>query len=159
MNLTMEPVGDTGVILTRSFEARPEAVFSAFVTPKLISRWMLGPDGWHMVECRTKPEKGGEFLFVYTNDEGQSFRISGTYLKVDAPHLIRHREVMTLPDGEMRSDVETRFEPEGDGTRLRVAIGYAKTALRDAVVSETMKAGMEASYTRLDRLLSGTEGV
>ena len=157
MSLDMTPSGETGVILTRAFSAPPQRLFPAWTTPELIRRWMLGPEGWRMTECRTDPRPGGEFHFAYTHDDGRAFTISGSYLAIEPPRLIRHREVMAMPEGRTRTDVETRFEADGTGTRLRVALGYENAAIRDAILTAAMKDGMEAGYARLDALLAASE--
>jgi uncharacterized protein YndB with AHSA1/START domain len=155
MTLKMDASGETGVILTRTFAAPPERLFPAWTTPDLIRRWMLGPDGWQMTECRTDPVPGGTFHYAYRNADGRGFTISGTYVTVETPRLIRHREVMAMPEGSTKTDVETRFQPDGDGTLMKVALGYASAAIRDAVLDQNLKAGMEAGYARLDALLAG----
>ena len=49
--LTLKTEGDTHVIVTRRFAAPPEEVYRAHIEPKLIQKWLLGPDGWTMPVC------------------------------------------------------------------------------------------------------------
>lgn len=158
MTLKMTASGERGVILSRPFDQEPEAVFRAHVEPDLIRQWMTGPEGWRMVDCETEPEPGGGFLFRYKSDLGMpGFTIRGTYQTVEPPHRILHREVMEMDESSTETHVETRFEPQpGGGTLMRVALGYATTALRDAVMTPQMQNGMAKSYERLDALLSGS---
>ena len=42
--LELKTEGDTHVIVKRRFAAPPPAVYRAHTDPKLVQRWMLGPD-------------------------------------------------------------------------------------------------------------------
>ena len=44
--MTLQTEGETHVVVTRRFAASPEAVYRAHTDPKLIQRWLLGPEGW-----------------------------------------------------------------------------------------------------------------
>lgn len=160
MTLEMTASGERGVILSRDFDASPLLLFKAHVKPRYIREWMLGPDGWRMTECETDPQPGGGFLFRYESEVGApGFTIRGTYVSLDAPHRLRHREIMEMAEGSTETHVETRFEDmEGGGTRMRIALGYATTALRDAVMTPQMQAGMAQSYDRLEAFLTARAG-
>ena len=58
--LTIRTEGDKHVVATRRFAASPEKVYRAHTDPKLIQRWMIGPDGWSMPVCIAEPQPGGE---------------------------------------------------------------------------------------------------
>src|SRR6267143_1695922 len=49
--ITLQTEGDTHVVVTRRFAAPPEAVYRAHTDPKLVQKWMLGPEGWTMPVC------------------------------------------------------------------------------------------------------------
>ncbi len=49
--MTLKTEGDTQLIVTRHFTAPPEAVYRAHTDPKLIQKWLLGPEGWTMPVC------------------------------------------------------------------------------------------------------------
>jgi uncharacterized protein YndB with AHSA1/START domain len=61
--LTLTTEGDKHVIVTRRFSASPEAVYRAHTEPKLIQKWMLGPDGWTMPVCVCEARPGGKILY------------------------------------------------------------------------------------------------
>jgi uncharacterized protein YndB with AHSA1/START domain len=44
--LTLKTEGDRHVVATRRFAAPPEPVYRAHTDPKLIQKWLLGPEGW-----------------------------------------------------------------------------------------------------------------
>lgn len=43
--LTLKTEGENHVVVTRRFAAPPEAVYRAHTDPKLVQKWMLGPEG------------------------------------------------------------------------------------------------------------------
>ena len=43
--MTIQTDGDKHVVVTRRFAASPEAVYRAHTEPRLIQKWLLGPDG------------------------------------------------------------------------------------------------------------------
>jgi hypothetical protein len=49
--LTLKTEGEKYVVVTRRFAAPPEAVYRAHTDPKLVQKWMLGPEGWSMPVC------------------------------------------------------------------------------------------------------------
>ena len=65
--LQLRTEGDTHVIVTRRFNAPPQAVYRAHTEPALIQRWMLGPAGWTMPVCRIDPRPGGSFYYEWVN--------------------------------------------------------------------------------------------
>jgi uncharacterized protein YndB with AHSA1/START domain len=68
--MTLKTEGDTHVIVTRRFAAPPEAVYRAHTDPKLIQKWLLGPDGWTMPVCINEAKPGGKFRYEWTNAKG-----------------------------------------------------------------------------------------
>ena len=150
--------GDTRIIITRTLAARPALVFRAHTDPALIQRWMLGPDGWTMPLCQSDPRPGGTFRFEWTNGQGHSFHATGEYLELVAPNRIVHIERMFLPDPTPDSHVETRFDPDGTGTRLTLIMTLPDAEARAAVLASGMEDGMEDSYARLDTVLGAADG-
>src|ERR1700735_5173075 len=58
--MTRKTEADTHVIVTRRFAAPPEAVYRAHTEPKLIQKWLLGPEGWTMPVCINEAQAGGK---------------------------------------------------------------------------------------------------
>jgi hypothetical protein len=42
--MTIRTEGETDVVVTRRFAAPPEALYRAHTEPKLIQKWLLGPE-------------------------------------------------------------------------------------------------------------------
>jgi uncharacterized protein YndB with AHSA1/START domain len=75
--LTLKSEGDRHVVVTRRFSALPEAVYRAHTEPRLIQRWMLGPDGWTMPVCVCDARPGGKFRYEWADGKGRGFYITG----------------------------------------------------------------------------------
>ena len=116
--LTLKTEGDTGVIVTRRFAAPPKLVFRAHTEPKLIQKWMLGPEGWSLPVCISEARPGGNIRFEWSDGQGNGFYLTGEYVEVEPFSRIVHIERMHLPDPTPDNHIETRFQPEGDGTLL-----------------------------------------
>lgn len=148
--LSLRLEGDTTIIIERRFQAPPEAVYRAHVDPALISRWMLGPDGWRMTECIYEATPGGQIRCVWTDDQGGSFSLTGEFLELEPPHRIVHIERMHLPDPTPDNHIETTFSAAGEGTLLVMTMTLPDEATRAAIIATGMSEGMEASYARLE---------
>ncbi len=151
--LTLKTEGDRLVVVTRHFAAPPEAVYRAHTEPKLIQKWLLGPEGWTMPVCINEPKPGGKIRYEWSNGKGGSFSLTGEYVELQPHSRIVHVERMHMPDTTPDSQVETRFEADGDGTlmTLRMTLPDAKT--RAAMLTSGMEYGMEASYVRLEGMI------
>jgi len=61
--MTLKTEGETHIIVTRRFSAPPETVYRAHTDPKLIQKWLLGPEGWSMPVCVNEARPGGKFRY------------------------------------------------------------------------------------------------
>ena len=151
--LTLKTEGDRYLVVTRHFAASPEDVYRAHTDPKLIQKWLLGPEGWTMPVCINEARPGGKMRYEWTNDKGGRFYLTGEFLELEPYSRIVHVERMHLPDPTPENQVETRFEPDGTGTLMmnRMTLPDAKT--RAAMLETGMERGMEASYVRLEGMI------
>ena len=68
--MTLKTEGDKHVVVTRRFAASPEAVYRAHTEPRLIQKWLLGPDGWTMPVCVNEARPGGKIRYEWTDGKG-----------------------------------------------------------------------------------------
>lgn len=157
MPLTLERTGPTTATVTRSFAAPPARVFAAHSDPELVRQWLTGPEGWIMTRCEIDLRPGGKTRYDWQSVDGaHRFHLTAETLQVEAPHYIRHVERMFLPDQTPDNTVETRFLPEGAGTRMVMTMQVDSAETMDAMLATGMSDGMEMSYTRLESgLLAG----
>jgi len=151
--MKLKTEGDTHVVVTRHFAASPEAVYRAHTDPKLISQWLLGPEGWTMPVCINEARPGGKIRYEWTNGRGGGFFITGEYSELQPFSRIVHVERMHLPDPTPDNHIETTFEPDGDGTLMTMRMTLPDQKTRATMLATGMEHGMEASYVRLEELL------
>jgi len=151
--MTLKTEGDTHIVVTRHFAAPPEAVYRAHTDPKIIQKWLLGPEGWTMPVCINDARPGGKFRYEWSHPKQGSFHITGEFVELDPPRRIVHVERMHLPDPTPDNHVETRFEPDGTGTLLTIRMTLPDAETRKTMLATGMEHGMEASYVRLEKLI------
>ncbi len=151
--MSLKTEGDTHVVVTRRFAAPPEAVYRAHTEPKLIQKWLLGPEGWTMPVCISEARPGGKIRFEWTDGKGGGFHLTGEYLELAPFSRIVHVERMHLPDPTPDNQVETTLAPDGAGTLMTLRMTLPDAATRAAMLSTGMEHGMEASYARLETVL------
>jgi uncharacterized protein YndB with AHSA1/START domain len=150
--MRLETEGDKHVIVTRRFAAPPEAVYRAHTDPKLIQRWLLGPEGWSMPVCISETRPGGNIRYEWTNGK-RGFYLTGEFIELNPFSRIVHVERMFLPDPTPDSRVETRFDPDGEGTLMTLRMTLPDEQTRRNMLATGMEGGMEASYVRLEGMI------
>lgn len=151
--LTLTTEGDTHVVVTRRFAASQKAVYRAHTDPKLIQKWLLGPEGWSMPVCVSDARPGGNIRYEWTDGKGHGFYLTGQYLELEPYKRIVHVERMFLPERTPENHVETRFEPDGSGTLMRIRMTLPDPQTRAAMLATGMERGMEDSYARLEGMI------
>jgi uncharacterized protein YndB with AHSA1/START domain len=144
--LSLRTDGERYVIITRRFKASPEAVYRAHIEPKIMQKWLLGPDGWTMPVCISEAKLRCE----WTDGKGGDFYLTGEYVTLEPFRRIVHIERMHLPDPTPDNHVETVFEPDGAGTLMTMRMTLPNAEARAAMLATGMEEGMEASYARFD---------
>ena len=151
--LTVTPLGARQIEILRAFAAPPEAVFRAFTSPEMVTRWMGVPD-WPMTRCEMDLRVGGAIRYEFTGPEGQIMGVSGTFTEIDPPRRLVHSELFDEDWTGGEVTVETVFTAAGPGTETRMVLTYSSTEARDSVLASPMAEGMETGYARLDALLA-----
>ena len=151
--LTLTTEGDRHVVVTRRFAASPEAVFRAHTDPKLVQKWLLGPDGWSMPVCISEAKPGGKIRYEWSDGKGAGFHLTGEYVEVEPYSRIVHVERMHLPDPTPDNHVETRFEKDRTGTLMTMRMTLPDAETRAAMLATGMDEGMETSYARMEDML------
>jgi uncharacterized protein YndB with AHSA1/START domain len=145
--------GDTLVVVTRKFAARPQSVFRAHTEAKLMQKWLLGPEGWSMPVCINEARPGGRIRCEWTDGKGGGFYLTGEYIAVEPYSRTVHVERMHLPDPTPDNHVETLFEADGEGTLLTLRMTLPDAETRAAMLATGMEEGMEASYARMEEMM------
>jgi uncharacterized protein YndB with AHSA1/START domain len=150
--LELSTPSDREIVLRRVFEAPRRMVFETFSRPELLKRWLLGPPGWEMIECEFGCKPGDAYRYVWRHTDGRQFGIHGVCREFVPPERIVTTELM---DGYPSEALVTTVLVERDGqTTLTTTVRYESNAVRDIALKSGMERGVEASYDRLEGLLS-----
>lgn len=151
--LSLNTEGDTHVVVTRHFDAPPEAVYRAHTEPKIVQQWMLGPEGWSMPVCQSELRPGGKIRYEWKHPKQGGFYLTGEFVELKPYRKIIHIERMHLPDPTPDNRVETTFEPDGSGTLMTMRMTLPDAQTRAAMLATGMEKGMEDSYVRLEKMI------
>jgi uncharacterized protein YndB with AHSA1/START domain len=145
-----EILDDQHVRITRLIEGSRDLVWRAHHEPELLRRWLLGPDGWQMVEC----EVGATYRYVWQqgDDESTRFGFEGDTVLSEAPVRAVTTEKMIGMEGPSTLNDLQLYEEDG-ATLLTLLIEYPDKETRDMILATGMTDGMEASYARLEESL------
>src|SRR2546429_3830676 len=154
-NLKLTTHGDREIVITRAFDAPRKLVFDALTKPKLVKRWLLGPDGWSMPVCEIDLKVGGKYRYVWRRDsDGTEMGMGGVYREIVPNQKIVATEKFDQAwyPGEA---VGTLVLTEQAGkTTITQTVLYQSREARDGVIKSGMESGVSRSYDRLAEQLA-----
>jgi len=151
----LEILDDTHVRITRLVNGPRELVWRAYNEPELMRQWLLGPDGWEMIDCVLATAAGDSYHYRWApvgDTRGEAFGFEGEALVVDAPRRSVTTERMQGMPGPATVNDLSLYEEDGV-TLITTLVEYPDLATRDMILATGMIDGMEASYERLEREL------
>lgn len=146
-----ELLDDQHVRITRLVEGPRELVWRAHHEPELLQKWLLGPDGWQMVEC----EVGDTYRYVWQQGEDESTRFGfegETVLSEPTWRAVTTEKMIGMEGPSTLNDLQL-YEEDG-ATLLTLLIEYPDKETRDMILATGMTDGMEASYARLESAIA-----
>ncbi len=149
--------GTETVEVRRRFDASPEEVFRAWVTPRLIEQWW-GPEGFRTTVASLDLRVGGAFRFDMLSPTGSRGATAGIYREIDPPRRLVFDATehcnCDLPSGEMPqldpARVIVAFVGRGAGTEVTVT----HAGLSSAAIGLRVDGGWSSSLGRLAAVLS-----
>jgi uncharacterized protein YndB with AHSA1/START domain len=154
-NFTISAPGDREILMTRDFDAPRQLVFDAFTKPELVSRWLLGPDGWSMPVCEIDLRVGGRYRYVWRRDkDGKEMGVGGSFREVARPERIVHTERFDEAWYDGESVVTTVFAEQGGRTIVNMTMQLISKEVRDGILKSGMEHGVARSYNRLEEILA-----
>lgn len=146
--------GDRAIVFTRPFSAPRQLVWDAHTKPELLKRWLTGPPGWSLDVCTVDLRVGGKYRYVWRGPDGVEMGMGGVHREVAAPERLVSTQLFD-EDWTGGEAVGTLVLTEnGDQTMLTNTVVYASPAAREAVLKTPMEQGMQASFDRLEQVLS-----
>lgn len=152
----LQVLSETQVRVSRIIRGTVEQVWRAHHEPELLKQWMLGPDGWTMPVCEAATNVGDTYRYEWEPEpghDGERFGFVGELRESDPPHREVVTEQMIGMDGSTTNEL-TLTPRDGDSTLLSVVTTYPNAEVRDIVLETGMVDGIEASYARLETVLS-----
>ncbi len=154
--LTIEPVGDRQLVITRDFDAPRDLVFLCYSKPELVRRWYGLPD-WTMTVCEIDFRVGGKWRFATRSPDGFELASQGVYTDIAAPERIAQTEHYDDDWTQGGSDNLVVFTESAPGvTRSVTTVTYSTPEARAGAAASPMAEGMEIGFTRLDAVLAET---
>ncbi len=149
-------------VISRTFDAPRELVFSAWTDPAQLMHWW-GPEGFNVPLCEIDARPGGAFRIVMNAPDGNDYPLKGFYREVVEPERLVYSENWEEHPKEWHEllrkfgadktdlgalDVVTFDEREGK-TLLTIRTLFPFAEVRDAM----LKIGVNESWSQsLDRL-------
>jgi uncharacterized protein YndB with AHSA1/START domain len=97
--------------------ATPDLVFDEWLDPESLQEWMC-PRPVRVLDVTVEPHVGG-LMRIDVDDSGTRVLISGQFLTIDRPSLLRFTWANSnWPDPTSESVVNVSFEPVGDDETL-----------------------------------------
>ena len=105
------------VRVQRVMPAAPDLVFDQWLDPEALQEWMC-PRPVRVIDVTVEPHVGG-VVRIDVDDSGTRVLISGQFLTIDRPNLLRFTWANSnWPDPTSESVVNVSFEPVGDDETL-----------------------------------------
>ena len=144
---------DTHVRISRVIRGSVQQVWRAHHERALLTRWLLGPDGWTMPVCDVAAKVGERYRYEWEKaGGGERFGFEGELLESAPPHrAVTTEQMIGMAGPGTRNELTLTTVP--GGTLLTITITYPSKEVRDAVLATGMTEGMEQSYARLERSL------
>ena len=123
------------VVTERTYDATPEAVFSAWTEVELLSQWFGCAEDMLWKIHAWNPVVGGE-IHVSLDFDGEPYEVRGQFLEVDAPRRLRY----SWEGGQV---VTVTIESRGAQSHLRVEHAGLPTEEMGGIVTGGWSASVE----------------
>jgi uncharacterized protein YndB with AHSA1/START domain len=102
--------------IKRRFDAPPAKVFSAWIDPEKVKRWM-GPGEVKVLRAESDPRTGGRYRWLMQSPDGEQHDVSGVYREVIPDRkLVFTWAWKSTPERESLVTVE--IKPDGAGSLM-----------------------------------------
>jgi uncharacterized protein YndB with AHSA1/START domain len=151
IEIVAEP-GVPQIIVSREFDASPEALFRAHTEPDLLVQW-LGPRWLETTVDVLEPRHGGRWRYTHTDPGGGRHSFHGFYHGDPTPERIVQTYEFDREPGRVYLNTIT-LERRGSRTLLRQNTVFQSVEDRDGYVRAGMDKGIHAAMANLDALVT-----
>ena len=137
------------VRLHRVLRAPPERVYTAFLDPDALAKW-LPPNGFTGKVLEMDVRVGGSYRMMFTNfGTGRSHAFGGRYLELVPNERIRYTDLFDDPQlpGEMTTTVALKAVPAGTEAVI------VQEGIPDMIPAEACYLGWQESLVLLGKLV------
>lgn len=153
-------LGSDSLHVEHDFGAPPEAVFDAWLDPRVLRDWWGVGDGWSAGVIESDARPGGRYRFsmlseATSTEPAREHTVSGRYVELARPSRLVFTWAWEAdgPEGAVHDETLVRLElaPTGDGTHLTLTHERLPTERS----REMHSVGWRASLHRLGAALTG----
>jgi uncharacterized protein YndB with AHSA1/START domain len=134
MNMHVEsPADQPVIIMSRTFDAPRDLVWTAFTSPKHVARW-YGGHGFANPACEMDVRPGGLWRHTMRTPDGTEFEMVFVYVEVVKPERLVWKsssEGRPLPPGMLNVNNTVTLEGAGRQTRWKLVALFDSIADRD----------------------------
>jgi uncharacterized protein YndB with AHSA1/START domain len=146
-----ETPSDLELVMIRAFDAPRELLWEAWTSPEHLPRWLLGPEGSTMPVCESDLRVGGEWHFVWRQEDGSEMGMTGEYKEITPPERLVSSQ--SWGDDWPETTNTLVFTEDGERTIVTQTILYPSLEARDAALATGMRTGIDSGFDRLDAYL------
>jgi uncharacterized protein YndB with AHSA1/START domain len=148
----VERTSDQELVVTRTIDGPPDAVWAAWTDAELFRQWWVPKSfGVVLLSCEVDARVGGGYRLTFGNGTDGPMAFFGHYLEVVPPS----RLVWTNEEGDDTVVTTATFEDDQGRTRLVIHDRYpSKEALDETIASGATNWNSE-TFDQLDELLEG----
>jgi uncharacterized protein YndB with AHSA1/START domain len=144
--------GDTQILLNAEFDASPHALYLAWTTPELISRWWAGNWG-EVTSADTDLRAGGTWRYVTAGQDGTERVFEGEYREIVPDERIVSTE-MYQGEPEAGALNTVTFTENGDGTSVELVVQHVNKDYRNAHVKSGVEDALLGAMERLGQVVA-----
>ncbi len=155
LNISAQP-GSKTIVMTRTFDAPPSAVFEAWTKAEEVAQWW-DPSGVPLAICEIDLRPNGAFRWVNQGDTGMEYPFTGTYLKILPPETLVFT-ARTFPSSP-ESVAKLSFIGDSGKTKFTMTIECLSVEDRDALLGMRVDVGTDRTLENLAAFLVKTRSL
>lgn len=146
------------IIITRNFNAPPQAVWHAWTEAELLDQWWA-PKPWKAQTKSLEFEVGGSWLYAMVGPDNMTHWARVDYLSIDPDKSFTATDSFCDENGITNKDFpsmlwKNNFLPGEAGTTVHVEITFTGLADLEKIIEMGFESGFTAALTNLEKYLS-----